>query len=134
MRLALFILFFILSLSIWAFSPQDRQNIEKRIKPIGQVRLTKQELLTTKNTSTLPETAGKATFEQYCSVCHQEGIAGAPKFRNAEDWKPRLAKSTIDELVIIANKGLKAMPMKGTCMNCTDEDLKNAIQFMLPKP
>lgn len=133
MRFGLFVSFLILFSASWALSSLDRQKIEQRIKPIGQVRLATQDSETTKPLNTLKKAAAKATFEQYCSVCHQDGIAGAPKFRNPKDWQPRLAKSTIDELVISATKGINAMPMKGTCMDCTDEDLKNAIQYMLPK-
>jgi cytochrome c5 len=133
MRFGLFISFLSLSLSIWALSPSARQAIEARIKPIGEVNVAKQDSPNPEATAGVQESPGKATYEQYCSVCHQDGIAAAPKFRNAENWKPRLDKETIDELVASATKGLNAMPMKGTCVECTDEDLKNAIQYMLPK-
>lgn len=129
MRFSLFISLLIYSLNIWALSPSTREQIKERIKPIGQVSVAKQE----SSLSAEQKSSGKVTYEQYCTVCHQEGIAGAPRFQNANDWKPRLDKQSLDELVATASKGLNAMPMKGTCMKCTDEDLKNAIQYMLPK-
>jgi cytochrome c5 len=134
MRFGVFISFLFLSLSLFALSPLEKQRVKERIKPIGQVRLAKQETATTPTVGSARSSAGKLTFEKYCSVCHQDGIAGAPKFRNAADWKPRLDKNTIDQLLAVANKGLNAMPVKGTCTECTDEDLKNAIQYMLPQP
>lgn len=78
------------------------------------------------------EKAGQSTYEQYCAVCHEDGVAGAPKFRDEKSWKPRLANRDLDALIASANKGLNAMPQKGTCTTCTDDDLKNAIHYMLP--
>ncbi len=133
MRFGLFILFLTFSFSSGALSPSARQAIKERIKPIGEVNVVKQDSSNPGPSSTVQASLGKATYEIYCSVCHQDGIAAAPKFRNAENWKPRLGKETIDELVASAKKGLNAMPRKGTCVECSDEDLKNAIQYMLPK-
>jgi len=76
---------------------------------------------------------GQAIYEQHCVVCHQDGIAGAPKFRNDEDWKPRLAKKNRDELTMSAIKGLNAMPAKGACPECLDSDIQAAVEYMVPK-
>ncbi|MBA2656669.1 MAG: cytochrome c5 family protein [Tatlockia sp.] len=130
MRFVLFISILVLSHSVQALSSLDRQKIEERIKPVGQVHLAQQ---IARLNSPRESGKGKAIFEQYCSICHQGGLAGAPKLHDKQDWKPRLDKSTLSELIASANKGLNAMPVKGTCKDCTDEDLKNAIQYMLPK-
>ena len=47
-------------------------------------------------------------------------------------WEPRIAKGK-DVLVQSAVNGLPgtAMPPKGTCAACTDEDLKAALEYML---
>ncbi len=132
MRFSFFIPLLTFSLSLWALSSATRQEIEERIKPIGQVYVLKQQSANNKKT-TESEIQGKRIYEQYCSVCHQNGIASAPLFRNEENWKSRLNKKTIDDLVSSATKGLNAMPAKGTCIECTDEDLKNALQYMLPQ-
>ena len=76
---------------------------------------------------------GQETYEHFCITCHQDGVAGAPKFRDAGDWKPRLAGKTMDDLVATVTKGLNAMPPQGTCTECSDDDLRAAIQYMLPK-
>ncbi len=41
----------------------------------------------------------------------------------------------IDALVMVAIKGrpTRGMPVKGTCTNCTRDDLRAAIDYMLPK-
>lgn len=89
---------------------------------------------TTVATETPQPDQGQATYEQFCIICHQDGVASAPKFRNESDWKPRLAGRTIEDLVKSATKGLNLMPEKGTCSDCSEDDLKAAIQYMLPKP
>jgi cytochrome c5 len=81
----------------------------------------------------MKQDGGQATYEHFCINCHQEGVAGAPKFRNKTDWEPRLANNrTINELVNSAVNGLNTMPPKGTCFECTEEDLRAAIHYMLP--
>ena len=79
------------------------------------------------------EQAGKAIYEQYCALCHREGLVGAPLFRDEKAWKPRTANKDLDALVASATQGLNAMPQKGTCTTCSETDLKNAIQYMLPQ-
>lgn len=79
------------------------------------------------------EDSGQTTYEQFCIICHQDGVASAPKFHNEDDWKPRLAGRTLDDLLQSATKGLNLMPEKGTCSECSEDDLKAAIQYMLPK-
>ncbi|KTD52801.1 c-type cytochrome [Legionella quateirensis] len=140
MRLISVALLTVCSFSIFALDDIDRQQIQQRIQPIGKVRVQDQGNDTsetvTKNESTAKvenKEPGQETYEQYCIVCHRDGLAGAPKFRDKTDWAPRLSGRTIDELVSSATKGLNAMPPKGTCAECTEGDLKAAIQYMLPK-
>lgn len=87
----------------------------------------------TMSPQTIDKTSGQAIYEQHCSVCHQDGVAGAPKFRDPSDWKTRLQNQTLEALTSTAIKGLNAMPAKGTCQECTDTEIKDAIKFMVPK-
>lgn len=120
-----------------ALEDYDRQQILERIQPIGKVRIEGQSEKSvpevTQNQPVVSKLPGQETYESHCTVCHANGIAGAPKFRDETDWNPRLAKQNIDELTVAAMKGLNAMPPKGTCGECSEKDIKNAIQFMLPK-
>lgn len=68
-------------------------------------------------------------YNKSCSVCHATGAANAPKTGDAAAWEPRLAKG-IDTLVQSINNGLNAMPPKGMCFDCSDEDYKALIQYM----
>lgn len=105
----------------------ERQKIQLRLQPIGQV------LVDADKAPVVKKEPGQDVFEHYCTVCHKEGLAGAPRFQNEQDWKPRLAGRTLDDLVASSIKGLNAMPQKGTCLKCSEEDLKAAISYMLPK-
>lgn len=76
----------------------------------------------------------KSIYEQHCIACHNNGVAGAPKWQDKKDWSLRLVGRTPEDLLVSAIKGLKAMPVKGTCMECSEKDLEAAILYMLPKP
>lgn len=73
--------------------------------------------------------SGDAVYNQFCFACHATGVGGAPKLGNAAEWAPRLAKGDDAVWKSITN-GLNAMPVKGTCMNCTDAELKAAVAYM----
>ncbi len=74
--------------------------------------------------------AGKAVYESKCDVCHATGAAGAPKFGNATDWAPRI-KEGLPKLYEHAIKGFNAMPAKGTCATCSDQQIKDAVDYMV---
>lgn len=120
------------SLVLYASGDSERQETQLRIQPVGQVSVQNQPDAETKMLAPVVE-PGQATYEQYCTVCHKDGLAGAPKFRNEHDWKPRLGGRTLEDLLASSIKGLNAMPIKGTCLKCSEDDLKAAIAYMLPK-
>jgi len=77
---------------------------------------------------------GKSIYSKSCIACHLAGVAGAPKLGNKDAWAPRIAKG-MDALLKSAVNGVTgtAMPPRGTCADCTDEDLRSAIEFMVSK-
>lgn len=137
MRHVLLFMLTVIALPSQALEDYDRLQIEKRIKPIGNVRVEGQSAAPSAATATPVaenKAPGQATYDQYCAVCHRDGLAGAPKFQNETDWKPRLAKEkNVEGLTAVAIKGLNAMPPKGTCTECSDNDIKEAVEYMLPK-
>lgn len=116
----------------WA---QDEQlQVIERIKPIGRVHVESEPAQLAPTIAAKPPepSKGKAIYEQYCSICHRAGLAGAPRFRNLTDWKSRLSIKTMKELVTSAILGKNAMPPKGTCMTCDNNAIEQAIDYMLP--
>ena len=67
-----------------------------------------------------------------CFACHSTGAAGAPKVGDgmAAEWEPRLEKG-LDAVVANAINGINTMPAKGLCFDCTDDDLKALVEYMI---
>lgn len=83
-------------------------------------------------TVTTEAAAGGDIYRTACSVCHMNGVAGAPKLDDRAAWESRFAQEGgIDGLVKSAALGKGAMPPKGGFMHLTEEDLRNAIGFIL---
>ncbi len=74
--------------------------------------------------------SGGKLFNTFCVACHMQGVAGAPKLGNSADWLPRREKG-MPTLLKHAIEGLNAMPPRGMCSNCSDDEIQAAIQFML---
>lgn len=69
-------------------------------------------------------------YRSFCFVCHDAGVAGAPKLGDAAAWDPRIAQG-MDTLLSHVVNGFNAMPAKGTCMACSEDDLSAAIEYMI---
>ena len=74
--------------------------------------------------------AGKQLYQKSCQACHATGVANAPKLGDKAAWAPRIATG-MDALVASAINGKNVMPPKGTCMSCSDDDLKAAVEYMV---
>ena len=110
--------------------PGTTAEISARLKPAGELCKAGQTCgQATAATAGGEARSGEQVYTQFCFVCHATGVSGAPKKGNADDWAPRLAKGN-DAIWKSVTGGLKAMPPKGTCMNCSDDELKGAITFM----
>ena len=74
---------------------------------------------------------GEEIVTKHCLMCHgTPGIPGAPK--TAEEWAARIeAKGGVETLVVTATSGINAMPPKGMCMDCTDAELKAAVEALV---
>lgn len=114
--------------------PMTAEAIFNRIKPAGDVVVEGGTAKPKSVSPAQPLTAKdiEARYKTSCAVCHDAGVAGAPKFRNTQDWSSRITVG-VDALLQSAIKGKGAMPPKGTCMQCSDEELRQVIEYMLPK-
>ncbi len=77
---------------------------------------------------------GEKTYNTFCMACHMTGAANAPKLGDKAAWAPRIAKG-MDALVQSSINGVAgtAMPPRGTCATCSDDDLKAAVEYMVSK-
>lgn len=76
------------------------------------------------------ERDGKTIYDTKCFACHAAAVAGAPKFGDKAAWAPRIATG-VEAMLNTVKTGKNAMPPKGTCMDCTDGELKAAVEYMV---
>ena len=67
-----------------------------------------------------------------CAACHDSGAAGAPKTGDAGAWASRIDKG-MDTLVKHAYEGFNAMPAKGMCSDCSEEEIAAAVEYIVDK-
>ena len=124
-------------LALWAVSAQAATNddIAKRLEPVGQVCVQGEECKGMEVAVAAGGGGGAKTpddiIAKHCNACHGTGLLNAPKIGDTAAWKARADKEGgLDGLLAKAITGLNAMPPKGTCGECSDAELKAAIQKM----
>jgi cytochrome c5 len=125
-------------------APEDQAAVAARLAPIGKVNTTAAPAPAAPAAAAAPAApaaggasaaagnGGEAIYNRLCQACHATGVAGAPLFGNKEAWAPRIALG-MDALLQTAIAGKGAMPPRGTCADCSDADLKAAIEYMVSK-
>lgn len=108
-------------------SQEEYDAIAERIKPVGDVYLAGAEPVKAEPTGPRD---GATVYGTFCIACHSSGVSGAPKTGNAGDWAPRIAQGK-DVLTNHALNGFNAMPAKGSCMDCSDDEIIAAIEHMI---
>ena len=113
---------------------KPEEIVLENIKPVGQVNIAGES-----DPAAAPAAApvaaaepksGEEVYNSSCMSCHATGAAGAPKLGDTAAWAPRIAAG-MDSLVANVMNGLNAMPPKGLCMACSDEELQGAVQYMV---
>ena len=74
---------------------------------------------------------GKAIYDDYCFSCHTPGLNGAPRIGDEEVWTARLAQGREALLQSTIEGTQPAMPPRGICFECSDEELDEAIDYMI---
>jgi len=69
----------------------------------------------------------------FCAICHASHPLiplGAPRKGHAKDWVVRLKQSRQILFQHVA-EGYNAMPARGGCFECSDEQLEKAIENLI---
>ena len=77
--------------------------------------------------------SGKEVYEAVCTTCHQNGIAGSPKFGDTAAWAPRIAQgaATLYDHAINGYHGKAGqMPAKGGNTDLADFEVQRAVVYM----
>lgn len=105
-------------------------EIRERVAPVGRLCRAGEDCGSTTAVAGGGTLSGEQVYSKFCFACHATGVSDAPKLGDAVAWAPRLDKG-MDELVKSTINGLNIMPAKGTCMSCSDEELQDAVDYMV---
>ncbi|MFA5631394.1 MAG: cytochrome c5 family protein [Porticoccaceae bacterium] len=113
-------------------TPAQQEAVAERLKPEGEVTLESDVVATA---PAIDATGGEPRdpeeiYNKACVTCHAVGVAGAPKIGVAADWEPRIAQG-MDVLYTHSLEGLRGMPPRGLCMDCTDDEIKSTVDYMV---
>jgi cytochrome c5 len=124
-------------LALWAMSAQAATDeaIAERLKPVGSVCIQGEECAAAGAGAAVAAggaaRSGSDVYGKFCTACHGSGLLNAPKTGDNAAWSARAdAAGGLDGLLKHAINGINAMPPKGTCGDCSDDELKAAIQHM----
>jgi len=94
------------------------------IEPVPKPAITKPVQLVTKLKS------GKEVYAMSCITCHGEGVVGSPKIGDKISWQTRIIKGE-EALITSVINGLNIMPPRGGNKTLSDEEIKQAVEYML---
>ena len=135
-RIAISLVASLLACSAFAVDLSDKQRaaIEERIKPVGEVCMEGDNSCggAAAATASSGPRSGEDVYNAACMACHSTGAAGAPKLGDAAAWADRIAKGN-DTLYNSGINGIAGTGMmaKGGCMNCSDEEVTAAVDYMV---
>lgn len=119
----------IFAVQAWADTDAANQKIQERIKPVGTVCAGAECGGASEAAASSSARSGESIYNKACVACHGSGLLDAPKKGDTAAWDKRYAQG--EETVLKhAINGLNAMPPKGTCNDCSDDELLSAIHFM----
>lgn len=129
--------------------PAFQQRASDRIQPVGQVAVAGRDNTGVRDpggprgdavaavaarSAPPADLDGQGVYNVACAACHSAGIAGAPKTGDLGGWGPRLEQG-MDTLVKHAIEGFQGsagyMPARGGHSNLTDEQVRDAVQYMV---
>ncbi|WMS86599.1 c-type cytochrome [Pleionea litopenaei] len=111
----------------------SKENIAKRTAPVGKIYVEGDDVPAAAPPPVVESTGPRSGGDVYtanCSACHGAGVGGAPKFGTSA-WSDLAAANSIDALLQSVVNGKGIMPPRGGCANCSDDELKDAIQHMI---
>jgi cytochrome c5 len=125
-----------------------QQRVVERIQPVGQVAVAGRDnsglrdpggvapapMAPAPAAAATADLDGRAVYNAACAACHSAGIAGAPATGDKAAWAARIDQG-MDTLVKHAIEGFQGqagyMPARGGHANLTDEQVRDAVQYMV---
>lgn len=113
-----------------AIAPGTEDEIRARLEPVGQLCRAGDDCGVVVAAAPTEPRSGEEVYNSYCFACHATGVGGAPVVGDIAAWEPRVAKG-MESLWGTMQNGLGAMPAKGTCVNCSDDELRASMNFLV---
>lgn len=117
-----------------AQSKTIQKQIEENIKPVGKVCVEGEDCgdvaVADSAGASGAGRSGEEVYGAHCAACHDSGAAGAPKIADIDAWSARIAKGN-ETLYTNAINGIGIMPAKGGCVNCSDDEIKAAVDYIV---
>ncbi|GHD36382.1 c-type cytochrome [Halioglobus pacificus] len=111
----------------------QRSAIEDRIKPVGEICLQGDSSCGGAAVAAASgPRSGEDVYNGACMACHTTGAGGAPVLGDVAAWADRIAKGT----AALHDAGVNGVPgtgmiAKGGCMNCSDDEIYAAVDYMV---
>ncbi|MDR1648168.1 MAG: c-type cytochrome [Zoogloeaceae bacterium] len=126
--------------SYTAAAVADDPSAEERIRPVGvfiksdvkapEAVIPAASVEETADTAVLPKDPA-SIYASACHICHDTGVAGAPKKGDKAAWAPRIAAG-MDALYQSALNGKNAMPPRGnTPSGVSNDELKATVDYLV---
>jgi len=135
----LVLVFVATSLLLWGCSSSDegstltasqQQQVAERIAPAGHSVMEGQVVVASPTVTSGAGRSGVDVYNTNCMACHNSGVAGAPRYGDVSAWATRLEQG-LETVYANAINGIRAMPARGACMTCSDDEVKSAIDYIL---
>jgi cytochrome c5 len=121
------------SLALNSVAGSMEDQIDSRLTPPGQVCVEGGECaVATVAAAGGSDRGAEEVYNAACMACHMTGAAGAPILGDVAAWSTRITKGA-ETLYENAINGIGVMPAKGGCMNCSDNEVKAVVDFMMAK-
>ncbi len=111
-------------------SVEQEKAMSERLAPAGEISLVGEVASAPAASNGGGSRSGNDVYNTSCKTCHGAGMAGAPKFGAPEQWAARIDKG-MDTMYTNAISGFQGMHPKGLCMDCSDDELKAAVDYMI---
>ena len=104
----------------------DSLNIYRKIKNLFSKFSNQSNSLT----NSISDRSGKDIYLGACESCNSMGLLDAPNFGDNLEWE-KLKDKGLDSLLKSTIEGLRGMPEKGACTDCSQEELLQAVKYLV---
>jgi cytochrome c5 len=120
------------------FAGTVEEAVSERIKPVGSLCMIGNDCAAgaqpVARTLVSEKRTGAEVYGKKCTICHTAGAGGAPivdtNDASATAWAPRINKG-IGTLFANSIGGINGMPAQGLCNDCSDDEIKATVCYML---